>query len=539
MTNECLEAPEKPPIEVVSVVRTDRYQIPLRTAAWITMLETVVLAALYAILGTPARLDRSVLDYAAANAGSFASDMFFHGIGVCVAALATYAAVHIFDLQRFEPPLDFPLHYRAWTAAGLAGIGSLFYLNSALNAWATNLGLVFLLGGFLMILDAGGALFWEMWLLPAKCDGSYDWNANYLYRMLPLTRARLRSFLHSDVSWWLGMASITGALVAGVMGFVLLWVNYLGVGFLVGWVSYFGFPDVATFTLGLVDPHSHLMAVALLGGLMALVAIRFRVLDASVGWRKRLAQGGLWLAWVGVLYALVIQTASAAFNYAIPALVVTDPASGTGFMADDAGMAFVGYGAMALLLPLALATYHGKSSYRDPVRLAMLGTAISAFLINVVNGFWISFNENLFQNGLSANDTAHAMIHPFSFFAMGGLAVSLLIVDYYQVGGTLRNVIGALSGVGVMVATVGAYLWTFVHPSPQGWAADVFVAGLALVGAGVLFATWGISRARTVAIRRVVPASGPGVGEVYEEVEPGPTRPQGAVSGESIGGFPT
>ena len=50
----------------------------------------------------PARLD------------NYYARMYFHAIGIGLAALATYLVMHAFELQKYEPALDFPIAYRAF-----------------------------------------------------------------------------------------------------------------------------------------------------------------------------------------------------------------------------------------------------------------------------------------------------------------------------------------------------------------------------------------------------------------------------------------
>lgn len=81
--------------EVGEVSYTHIYMLSLKTITWATILVIVVMAGLYALLGLPPGLD------------SYYGILYFHSIGIAIAALATYLVISIFDLQKHEPPIDF------------------------------------------------------------------------------------------------------------------------------------------------------------------------------------------------------------------------------------------------------------------------------------------------------------------------------------------------------------------------------------------------------------------------------------------------
>ncbi len=100
--------------EVAAVTYTHNYMISLKLVTWVTTLIILVMAGLYVFLGLPPGLD------------TFYATLYFHSIGVGIAALATYLVVSIFDLQRYEPPIDFPIAYRAYAAVILRLLAASF-----------------------------------------------------------------------------------------------------------------------------------------------------------------------------------------------------------------------------------------------------------------------------------------------------------------------------------------------------------------------------------------------------------------------------
>ena len=59
-----------------------------------------------------------------------------------------------------------------------------------------------------------------------------------------------------------------------------------------------------------------------------------------------------------------------------------------GMAGDDTVMSITALGAMIALIPLALAKLDGKSSWKDSVRLTILGTWVAAVVNSILEGFY-------------------------------------------------------------------------------------------------------------------------------------------------------
>jgi len=82
------------------------------------------------------------------------------------------------------------------------------------------------------------------------------------------------------------------------------------------------------------------------------------------------------------------------------------------------------------------------------------------------------------------------------------VALVLLAVDYYEVGGILRRVTGWVAGVGIIVAILGASLYVFVDPSTGGLSYWLYILGMFVLGVSALAATKGVYTARISKISR-------------------------------------
>jgi hypothetical protein len=149
---------EMVPREVRVISHTHTYMLSIKTMTAATVAVIVMMAVLYSFLGLPPSPDYG--------------RMYFHSVGIGIAALATYLVISIFDLQQYEPPFDFPMSYRAFAAVLFAAAGGVFYLNPNLEANFTYLPLCLYIVAFVLIGDVGGALFIELLTLPRKRAGT-------------------------------------------------------------------------------------------------------------------------------------------------------------------------------------------------------------------------------------------------------------------------------------------------------------------------------------------------------------------------------
>jgi hypothetical protein len=233
-----------------------------------------------------------------------------------------------------------------------------------------------------------------------------------------------------------------------------------------------------------------------------MVAQRFKVLDVK-GLRKDVAKVGLWVTSIGIVAISIVLVLEAVVNFVPPTLFQSGPGGVNGMAGDDTTMAITALGAMIMLIPLALTKLDRKSSWKDSVRLALLGTWIVAVINSVVEGFYIEFHEDVFGSTMAANHAIFSDVNPlFGIMTLLAVALVLLAVDYYGVGGVLRRVTGWVAGVGIIVAILGASLYVFVDPSTGGLSYWLYILGMLVLGVSGLAATVGIYRARISKISR-------------------------------------
>ena len=466
--------------EIVATTHTHEYKVTFKSAVWGTILATVGMAALYALFGLPPGFD------------NYYEVMFFHSIGIGIAALAVFMVIVAFDLRKYEPGLDMPLYYRALSAVLFGALGGLLFLiPETQDLRGLPMGFTFL--GLLMIADAGGALFIELLLLPRKKAGVYAMNyelrpvptqMGYLSRMLPLRKEDRAAYRKMPVSYWLILVSVGSAFIAGIVGFVNLWVMTFGPSIFSGYMNFLGL-DQGGFLDATLDPHSHEMALAIMAGIIAIAAERFGVLRAA-DVREKIAKLGLSVCLAGVVGMTVVFLAIAFANFDPGTWFATPP---NGLAGDDMVMSVIAIGAMIALVPLALTPREadGRSSWRDPVRLSLLGTWVAAVVISVIAAFYVEFHEDLFGDALAANDAVFGELQSlFGVFLLTAVSLILLAVDLYNVKGSARRLVGWVAGLGVLVGTGGAMLWAFVDPTVGGASFWVHVLGIGLTGVAAL-----------------------------------------------------
>jgi hypothetical protein len=482
--------------ELGAVTYTHTYMLSLKLLTSATILIMVVMAGLYVFLGLPPGLD------------TYYQILYFHSIGIGIAALAVFLVISIFDIQRYEPPIDFPMAYRAFAAVIFAAVGGIFYLSPILDAAVPDIPLGLYVVAFILIGDVGGALLVQLLLLPRKQAGTYKprmkefpprmW-PQYVLRMVP-SRKEFSVYSKAGPAYWLVVLSVGSAFVAGLIGVVNLWIRIFGPGVFSGFVPAFG--DVGTFVGTLSGSHSHEMGIAIITGVVAMVAQRFKVLDMK-GLRKNAAKVGLLVTSFGIVAISIVLVLEAVINFAPPTLFQSGPGGVNGMAGDDTTMAITALGAMIALIPLALTKIDGKSSWKDSVRLALLGTWIAAVINCVVEGFYIEFHEDIFGSTLATNHAIFSDVNPlFGIMTLLAVALVLLAVDYYEVGGILRRVTGWVAGVGIIVAILGASLYVFVDPSTGGLSYWLYILGMFVLGVSALAATKGVYSARISKISR-------------------------------------
>jgi hypothetical protein len=482
--------------EVGEVSYTHTYTLSLKMMTWVTTLVIVVMAGLYVFLGLPAGLD------------TYYEVLYFHSIGIGIAALGSYLVISIFNLQKYEPPIDFPIAYRAFAAVVFAAAGGIFYLSPVLDAAVPDIPLGLFVVAFILMGDVGGALFIQLLILPRKQAGTYTpkmkalpprmW-PQYVLRMFP-NRKDFPSYLKAGAGYWLALFSLGSAFVAGLIGFVQLWVMIFGPGVFSSFIPLFG--DLGTFLDTLAGSHSHEMGIAIMTGLVALVAQRFNFLRLTASKRK-IATFGLWITSIGIISISIVLVLEAVVAFSPPTVLPSGPEGVNGIAGDDAVMSITALGAMIALIPLALTKLDGKSSWKDSVRLTLLGTWIAAVVNSVIEGFYIELHADIFDSTMSANHEVFKNINPmFGVFTLAALAAVLLSVDYYASAGPLRRTIGWVAGLGLIVATLGSSLWTFGDASVGGLGYWSYITGSLVIGVSVLAASRAVYLAKVTKISR-------------------------------------
>lgn len=492
----------KPVKEVSKVYYEHHYHISVKMVVAISILVVLVMSTL-----TP-KLE------------SFSSIMYFHAIALGMLALTVCLVLSIFDLQRHEPVIDFPIHYRALLTVILAAVSAPFFLYPSVNAVIAPIPTLLLVSAFIFAFDITGALFIELLFLPRKLFGTYNikegmglpFPKRYI-RMFAFKGADFSALLKMNAAYWLVMVSVAALFIAEAIGFVYSWITYFGPSIFSGYIAYLGsnapgtqgVQDLLSQTIR--DPHSHGAAVALMSIAIGAVAEHFHILDKK-GWKKRVAILGLWIALAGTVMLTLLYLAAVLVKYSIPTLFQSGPGGVNGIAGDDILITLVYLGGAVTLIPLMLTKLNGKSSWRDSVRLALLGTLFLFLVANTIEGFYMELHHDVFTTTLSANDMAFSKFQPmFGIFFLTIMALVLLAVDYYQAEGLLRRDIGWISGLGLLVAMIGGSAWVFVDPTTGGTYYTVYKIGIMVLGLAIVLSLWAIYKARTTEI--IIPLKAP------------------------------
>jgi hypothetical protein len=462
----------------------------MKTLAWWTLAITAVMGVLYFLVSSPP------------DFGTYFGKMYFHAIGIGLAALAAFLMIDVFSLETYEPPLDFPIRYRAFIAVVFGALGGLVYLNRDVFASLPDVGVGLFIVAFLLIFDVSAALLIELIVLPRKKAGIYDSRSrnivDYFGRLIPFTAADRAAYAGQRAGYWLAIASTASACVAMVIGFINLWVRAFGPSIFGGYMGWLGL-DSAGFQGATLDPHSHMIALAIVAMTVAVVIVRFGVFDGASTVRRTVARAGAWIAIVGVVLTTLVLGAVAFLNYEPPTLFTSGPDGVNGIAGDDLIMTIVFVGAIIV----AAAVVSDRRFQRDGLRLTILGTWVAAVVITVVEGIYIEMNHDQFGGSLAANDAAFSSAHPMTgIFLMLVLSLALLLVDVYGVPARLRRLEVGIAAVGLVAALAGTTFWTFVDPSNGGPSYGLYVAGIGVSYLAVLVAGLAVRSVRTAGFTR-------------------------------------
>jgi hypothetical protein len=484
------------------------YLHPMRTYVWLTLFVTGLMSALYFVVGIGPEAQGSIPPILSFGA----SDLYFHSIAIGLTSLLAILVVMVFEIDKWEPSVDFPIAYRATLATIVGAVGGFLYLRPVFHTWFAPLPIVIIFLGLLLLADVGGALLIELYLLPAKQSRRYSSKGNIL-GMIPRWSSlpRWEDFRKMDGTYWLTLITIAGTFIAGVMGFIVFWLQYFVVDFGVssslfnGYIAWMG--GASSLVDGAMGSHSHVIGITIIVGLVAITAKRFNVLKL-MGGRRNLARIGLWVSGIGVV-VMVTTFIVEGFTQVWPAgppLLFANNGTGpiqlysfnmtNGMAGDDFTMFLASLGAMVMLVPMLLTTIRGKPAWKDPIRLAVLSTWVLAYIATPVEGFVIEFNEGTLSG--TPLDVVFGNQQYFALFGITMVSVAFLAIDFFQDRGGIRKSFATWGMLITVLAVIAGYAYTYFDPgvlaadgslpvSATGWvyAALLALTSLILVAAAV------------------------------------------------------
>jgi hypothetical protein len=407
-----------------------------------------------------------------------------------------------FELDKYEPNIDFPMAYRATLATLIGAIGAFFYLRPVFHQYLAPIPLGLILIGLILLGDVGGALIIELYFLPGKLSGRYDSSKNIL-GMIPRWRClpSWSDFRKMDATYWLTFVTVISTFIAGMIGFVVFWLNYfvvdLGIspaiftGY-VGWIG--GGSAMLGYTMG---AHSHVIGMTIILGVVAVAAKRLGVLNLT-GTKRTVAKLGMWVSGVGIVIMTIVfllEGFSTLWPSATPPLLFASyPGSvrlwsftaSNGMAGDDSTMFLASAGAMIMLVPLLLASIRGKPAWKDPIRLSILATWILAYIATPIEGFFVEFNEATMHAG--PTDLVFGNEQYFALFGITMVTIAFLYVDFFQDRKDVRSKVASLGMLVTTCTVIVGYIYAFLDPgvlNPDGTLTEVTFWGF-VYAAGVL-----------------------------------------------------
>ncbi len=483
------------------------YLHPMKTYVWLTLLIVGIMSALWFVVGIGPNAQGTI-----PPAFSFgASDLYFHSIAIGIASLAVYLVIMAFDLDKYEPNIDFPMAYRAQLATIIGAVGGLLYLSPTVQADLAPIPLGLILTGLILLGDVGGALIVELYFLPGKLSGRYDSSKNIL-GMIPRWRylPSRSDFKKMDATYWLTFVTVISAFIAGMTGFVTLWVNYFVIDIGVspsifnGYIAWMG--GASAFLGYTMGSHSHVIGMTIILGVVAVVAKRFGVLNLT-GLKRRVAKFGMWVSGVGIVVmtgVFLLEAFTTVWPSSTPPLLFASNPGGwqlwsstaaNGMAGDDSTMFLASAGAMIMLVPLLFTSIRGRPAWKDPVRLSILATWILAYIATPIEGFYIEFNEATLSGGPA--DIVFGNQQYFALFGITLVALAFLAVDFFQDERGARSTVASLGMLVTIFTVIVGYIYAFLDPgvlNPDGTLSGttawgfVYAAGLLLVSLVVITA---------------------------------------------------
>ena len=279
-------------------------------------------------------------------------------------------------------------------------------------------------------------------------------------------------YLKAGMPFYTVFAGVVGALAAAMMGHVGGYISWFGPnpGMVNGYINSTMYPvlgfsnstSVIAFTEGVVGSHSHLMLVALMAGVVALVAVFFGYENWGRNAKRVAAFGFSWMI-VSLLVAMWIYIVSGVGNYQIPNLF-TNGANGVAM--DDMVTGMVGFGAVFVLVGLlgqsrGGLTKEGVPLFKDPLFLTVVIAWITIYLVIPITGFYINFNEDFYRNAGVVFDQDFIRFHQdFGFFVLPALVTMVLALQHSGIAGRLRRYTGYVLISGIAMAFVFGEVYT-------------------------------------------------------------------------------
>src|SRR5664280_3289130 len=91
-----------------------------------------------------------------------------------------------------------------------------------------------------------------------------------------------------------------------------------------------------------------MVALAIIGLIVAIVAVQFGVFNGESNLRRTIARAGTWIAIVGVILTTLVLGAVTFLNFAPPTLFTSGPGDVNGMAGDDMIMTIVFIGAIVV-----------------------------------------------------------------------------------------------------------------------------------------------------------------------------------------------
>ncbi len=474
------------------------YLHPMRTYLWITLLIVGIMSALWFVVGIGPNAQGTIPPAFAFGA----SDLYFHSIAIGIASLAVYFVIMAFDLEKYEPNIDFPMAYRATLATIIGAIGAVFYLQPVYQPALAPIPLGLILVGLILLGDVGGALLIQLYLLPGKLSGRYDSSKNILGMIPRWSCLPSRSdFKKMDATYWFTFVSVIATFIAGMIGFVTFWLNYFVIDIGIapsifsGYIAWMG--GASAFLGYTMGAHSHLIGMTIILGVVAVVAKRFGVLELA-GLKRRVAKFGMWVSGVGIAVmttVFLLEAFTTVWPSSTPPLLFASNPGGfqlwsstasNGMAGDDSTMLLASVGAMILFIPLLFTSIRGKPAWKDPIRVSLLATWILAYIATPIEGFFIEFNEATMSGG--PTDIVFGNQQYFALFGITLVTMAFLAVDFFQDERGARNVVAASGMLVTTFSVVLGYIYAFFDPgvlNPDGTLGGMTTSGW-LYSAGLL-----------------------------------------------------